>query len=424
MQVGPTAYRISSTDMDDHISIFGGARSLEKLLLQKAEEGNPTMFVITTCASGIIGDDVASVARRVEEEHEGTVVKVIEADGNITGEWDQGYLDAVKRVTELVDTNVRPEKDMVNLIGERDFFIYNRERNFQIAREFLARMGLRINCRFLSDCDVASIRNFNRGGLNLLAQNDALSRKMGEMLKERLGVQIFDLPLPVGIRETVAWVEKLSSTMGREGAGRAMIEELTREYQRGIQAARPWLRGKKVLVVNKFAPDIDWLLDLLTDLEMRILKVGLGVRQYPGEARSGLNDMSTAYADRLYFHEGYELTELRRDIISLAPDLVLTDQRIPRDQLCHYDLVYRPDIGVRSSVDLAKRWANIIRLPEIEGGSRRRETDEHRARWSHRSLLAVESIEDARAILNGPGGCRNYHSFIAELHHPRPTSKA
>ncbi len=34
-------------------------------------------------------------------------------------------------------------------------------------------------------------------------------------------------------------------------------------------------------------------------------------------------------------------------------------------------------------------------------------------------LLAVESIKDARAILNGPGGCRNYHSFLSELHYPR-----
>lgn len=35
------------------------------------------------------------------------------------------------------------------------------------------------------------------------------------------------------------------------------------------------------------------------------------------------------------------------------------------------------------------------------------------------SLLAVESIPDARAVLNGPGGCRHYHSFLSEVHHPR-----
>jgi nitrogenase molybdenum-iron protein alpha/beta subunit len=39
------------------------------------------------------------------------------------------------------------------------------------------------------------------------------------------------------------------------------------------------------------------------------------------------------------------------------------------------------------------------------------------------SLLAVESITDARVILNGPGGCRNYHSFLSELHYPRPTMR-
>ncbi|MDW5562040.1 MAG: nitrogenase component 1 [Methanomassiliicoccus sp.] len=36
------------------------------------------------------------------------------------------------------------------------------------------------------------------------------------------------------------------------------------------------------------------------------------------------------------------------------------------------------------------------------------------------SLMAIESFPDARAILNGPGGCRNYHSFLSELHYPRP----
>jgi len=39
------------------------------------------------------------------------------------------------------------------------------------------------------------------------------------------------------------------------------------------------------------------------------------------------------------------------------------------------------------------------------------------------SLLAIESIPDARAILNGPGGCRNYHSFLSELHIPRQTMR-
>jgi len=231
----------------------------------------------------------------------------------------------------------------------------------------LGRLGLRVNCRFLSGCDVTAIRNFNKGGLNLLAQDDALSRSMGEMLRDRLGVRLFDLPLPVGLRETITWVEELSRAMGREGAGKAMIEELSAEYQSGVANARPWLKGRKVLVLNKYSTNIDWLLDLLMDLDMRVLKVGLGVKHYPGEPRSGLDTRCTRYLNAITFQEDYGLDDLRMDIESLAPDLVLSDQRIPRDQVCHYDVIYRPDIGIRSSVELAKRWANIVRLPQIEG---------------------------------------------------------
>jgi nitrogenase molybdenum-iron protein alpha chain len=44
--------------MDERIVIFGGNDSLEKGL-RRIAQGNPkAVFVVTTCASGIIGDDV------------------------------------------------------------------------------------------------------------------------------------------------------------------------------------------------------------------------------------------------------------------------------------------------------------------------------------------------------------------------------
>ncbi len=36
------------------------------------------------------------------------------------------------------------------------------------------------------------------------------------------------------------------------------------------------------------------------------------------------------------------------------------------------------------------------------------------------ALLAVESITDARAVLNGPLGCKYYHGFLADYQYPRP----
>jgi len=39
------------------------------------------------------------------------------------------------------------------------------------------------------------------------------------------------------------------------------------------------------------------------------------------------------------------------------------------------------------------------------------------------SILAVEGMNDATIILNGPGGCRNYHSFLSGIYNPRPESR-
>lgn len=358
VQFGPAAARVASTDMDDHLSIFGGVAELERLIREELDKGFRTVFVVTTCASGIIGDDVASMAKRVEAELEGAEVKVIESDGNITGEWDQGYLDAVGKAIELVDRAVPAESGMVNIIAERDFFNYNRESNFKAAREVLGGLGLEVNCRFLCGCDIPSIRRFQRGGLSIMAQDDAMSRQICEMLRDRLGARIFDLPLPVGLHETVAWVEKLAGQMGKEAAGRSMVTEIREEYRKGTSELRPLLKGRKVLVSDNYSQDIDWLLDLLLDLDMVVLKAGLGPKHMPDRSR---------HRSSIVFQEDYSPEDMRPDIDAMRPDLILADHRLPQDLACRCDIVHRPDVGVRSSIALAKRWADIIRLPAVEG---------------------------------------------------------
>lgn len=364
---GPAAARVASTDMDDHLSIFGGNTELERLIREKAEKGCRTVFVVTTCASGIIGDDVEALARRLEAELGGTAIKVIEADGNITGEWDRGYLDAVSKVIELIDPAVPAESGMVNLIGEKDFFYYNRESNFQAAREALGRLGMEINCRFLCECDVPSVRRFRRGGLSIMAQDDAMSRQVCGMLKDRLGARILDLPLPVGLHETERWVEALAVMAGKEAAGRSMVAEMREEYRKGMEEMRPLLGGKKVLVSDHYTQDIDWLLDLLLDLDMAVLKAGLGPRHILGGSVYGSCAARSRHHGAVAFQEDYTLEDMREDVRTLRPDLVLADHRVPRDLGCRCDIVHRPDTGVRSSIALARRWADLIRLPAVEG---------------------------------------------------------
>ena len=47
---------VHSTEMDDTISVFGGAGSLEQKIRDLILEGHKSFFIVTTCASGIIGE--------------------------------------------------------------------------------------------------------------------------------------------------------------------------------------------------------------------------------------------------------------------------------------------------------------------------------------------------------------------------------
>ena len=59
--------RVVTSSMKDNDLIFGGAASLEKALIDSKQRFSPrSMAVIGTCASTIIGDDIAAVLGRVE----------------------------------------------------------------------------------------------------------------------------------------------------------------------------------------------------------------------------------------------------------------------------------------------------------------------------------------------------------------------
>ena len=59
----PTQRKIYSTNLTEKDTIYGGAKKLEETIIEAYNRTKPSViFVLTTCAAGIIGDDVESVA--------------------------------------------------------------------------------------------------------------------------------------------------------------------------------------------------------------------------------------------------------------------------------------------------------------------------------------------------------------------------
>jgi nitrogenase iron protein NifH len=105
--------------------------------------------------------------KSVPDGGEGAPILVIPADGDITGDYMQGILDAMRTVAEAwIDPHVEPESDTVNVIAEKNLAL-NTDANFETVSGLLGSLGLRVNCRFIRRCSMPGIVGFKRGRLNL-----------------------------------------------------------------------------------------------------------------------------------------------------------------------------------------------------------------------------------------------------------------
>jgi nitrogenase iron protein NifH len=349
---------LSNSEMDESVMIFGGLKQLEDAVRAKAEEGWRTIFIITTCPSGIIGDDVNSVIDKIYQEYPGIDLNVVMADGNISGDFSQGIADTVSQAINLIDENVEPVKGMVNIVGEKGLSS-NTPLNFKVIESLLHDIGLEVNCRFLCRTDLDSIRNFKRGEINILANDDDTGTLIRDQLIDRLGVQFFDLPSPVGFQETVRWMEALGDRTGQSIKVSAMVEAWRKWYQKEVDMVRPSLQGRKVVIITG-NPNVDWLIDLILD-------VGMDLKACISTNRLHEIKRSSRYSEQIVFQEGAPI-DLPNIMASLEPDLILSNAPIPPEFDCRSDYIpFSPEIGYRSGIAMASRWGQLMRAPKVEG---------------------------------------------------------
>ncbi|AKB18538.1 MULTISPECIES: nitrogenase component 1 [unclassified Methanosarcina] len=350
-----------STDMEEEDVIFGGLEKLERKIEEALSAGWQTVFVVNTCPGGIIGDDIREAASRTEVRFPGARVIPVPVEGVLTGDFSAGLLEGYKRVADLIDPSGRPEKGLVNVIGERSFSLRGEE-DFRTVEKLLGKLGYGVNCRFLKGTDTFSLRSFKKAEINLLACNDPETRALQTYLSERFGLEFFELPFPVGFRKSSIWIKTLAARLLPGKDLSFLLQEQEEAYKAGIGKYAPHLSGKRVLLVS-YTKDISWILDTIRDLGMEILKVGIPVSFF-GRESPGLLSHEGFQVERNYTDE-----RRARDVRDLRPDLVLSSYvpSVPEEGV-HYDTIpFSPQVGFLSGLELAKRWSTLLRLPVMEG---------------------------------------------------------
>lgn len=349
-----------SSEMDHASAVFGGLDKLRRQVLAALERKPGAVIVISSCVSGIIGDDIRALEALSTPE---TPVIAIPADGDISGDYVTGIRDCLHILAEkLIDRTAQPEQDCVNLVGEMAIS-YNNEPNVRALRGLLAGLGLRLNCRFLGDAETSELRGFLKAPLNILDSESADNLELKDFLQREFGCRFLPGHLPVGMEATAAWITELGDFFGCPEKAEALNRRERESCEEALRALRPALAGK-TLVLTTINDDMDWIIRAAEGAGMKV--AWIGVMNY---LRTPLRVSKEKHILEVT-EEVSSARRIREQLEKLQPDLVLTNYaggEAARGSWLTDTVPSSPLAFFRSAMPVLQRWETMFR--EKERGS-------------------------------------------------------
>ncbi|MEQ8156189.1 MAG: nitrogenase component 1 [Clostridiaceae bacterium] len=232
--------RIISTNLQESDMVFGAVNKLKQSIDDAWERYKPkAIFIGTSCATGIIGEDIESVADEKEEEL-GIPVIPLMCEGFRSKHWSTGF-DATQHgiVRQIVNKNPKKQEDLVNVINLWGSDIFT---------PMLAELNLRVNYVV----DLASVDD-----LAQLSEAAAtvgfcytLSSYLAAALEQEFGVPEVKAPMPYGFHGTDEWIREIGRVTNREELAEKYIEKEHKRVAPKIAELKEKLKGVKGYVAT------------------------------------------------------------------------------------------------------------------------------------------------------------------------------
>jgi light-independent protochlorophyllide reductase B subunit len=196
---------IYTTCLDEKDVIFGAEQKLVLAIEDiDAEEKPELIFVLSCCASSIIGEDVESAVR---EAHTDARVVGIES-GGFEGDFRSGYAKTLRKlVQELVQEPVIVDPHSVNLIG-----MLRGGPDLRELKRLLGMAGVTVNGVLTADTSKKEIENLASAALNIVVCEPA-GLDAAELLKSRFEIPYIIEEIPIGYIATDRFVRTITETL-------------------------------------------------------------------------------------------------------------------------------------------------------------------------------------------------------------------
>ena len=308
--------RIFVTNLDQNNVIFGGETKLKETIDLAVKRYNPKIvFVFTSCASGIIGDDVDAIIEELQNQYQAILV-AIHCEGFKSKICASGFDAAFQAINKYILKGeiVPKKKNLVNLFAPTSISYRD-----QLEMErMLGLLDVEVNyIPFYS-----SLEKIRR--IPAATASTAICKVFADefmiQLKEEYAIPYSHTVMPIGLRNTDKWFRGIAGLVGKEKEAEEIIESEHRRIQPLADEIKTKLAGKRIFICGgtgrSFAAAA-----LISDFGMEL--VGLETPTYDKDAQIDieyLNEIQKDYVVDIANMEPFEQVNLLNRI---KPDVFL-----------------------------------------------------------------------------------------------------
>jgi len=309
--------RIIVTNLDEKDIIHGGEQKLKDAIKLADERYSPKLiFVFTSCASGIIGDDVDAVTAELQK-HIKPVIVPIHCEGfksKVCGSgFDAAFIAISKHLLDR-NKNIKKEEGLINLFAPTTVSYKDQ---LEIER-MLAVLGLHANyIPFYSS--IEKIRNITRAEASTAICKVFADEFMKE-LEEDFGIPFAHTVMPIGVRNTDKWFRGVAALFEKE---KEAEEYIAKEHERVlplIEAIKKRLEGKRVFICGGTGRSFA-AASLIDDFGMKL--VGLETPTYDEDAQIDIEYLNNIHGDYVIDIANMQPFEQVNLVNKLKPDVFI-----------------------------------------------------------------------------------------------------
>lgn len=234
-----------ATNLTETEVVMGGEEALEQKIEAVYRRSRPeAIFVLGTCVSELIGDDVVAIAAQAQERL-GIPVIALPTSGLVgTETWGSSAV----ALTTLVEMVMRPGpviERTVNIASQS--WPSDAHLEEEISQR-LAALDIRVHVMLTGGPSLVQAVAAPRAALNVFTTRDH-AKTVGEELEARFGQPYIVAPMPFGLSATTRFFRSIVEHFDATEEQLALVDGWARLERERISAQHPQLRGKTVAIV-------------------------------------------------------------------------------------------------------------------------------------------------------------------------------